>query len=147
MATRFRKHFTRKMKARKGLKTRRHHGGFSFMKKSPLSTMQNTTMKKDGNMTSFLNKGRALLNKLTPQSMKNAQAFSSYLQTLEDQVKFKLSHEDRDKMKFDLMEQLREDGKILNEKRKMLGESQYKSIREKIDKIQNYIISNTRNNQ
>jgi hypothetical protein len=183
MATRFRKHSTRKVKARKGLKTRRHRGG-SFMnkflgKKSPLTSVAGPTAmntakntfkgfvgnatqslesisefkarhkkktQNGGDMASFLSKGKALLNKVTPQSMKNAHTFSSYLDTLEDQVKFKLSHGDREKMKFELMEQLREDGKILNEKRKMLGDSKYKTIREKIDKIQNYIIENSKNN-
>jgi hypothetical protein len=55
MATRFRKHRTRKMKGRKALKTRRHRGGNKltdlFMGKKPLSgkagpaAMGNTTLK------------------------------------------------------------------------------------------------------
>ena len=52
MATRFRKHRTRRMKGRKGLKTRRHRGGNlkSLFRKSPMSgpgpaAMANKTMK------------------------------------------------------------------------------------------------------
>lgn len=125
MATRFRKLRTRKIKGHKGLKTRKHRGG---------------------DIASFISKGKQLLNKVTPQSMKDKKAFLTYLNTLDQEVKFKLSHEQRMKMKNELLSQLKKNEHMANEKRSMFGESAFDDILAKIKKIKTYIENDTSNN-
>jgi hypothetical protein len=181
MATRFRKHRTRKVKGRKGLKTRKHRGGSilgnvkskmtAVFNPSATATKKNNgvktyytanavgaepesrqqfinrrkAMKKGGDMASFLSKGKSLLNKITPQSTKNAQTFSKYLETVTDEIMHKLSHEDRVRMKNALMKQLKQDKEILNEKRSVFGESKFSNILEKINKVQGFLEKDTNN--
>lgn len=104
------------------------------------------TMKKGGDMASFLSKGKSLLNKVTPQSMKNKKTFLQYLNTLDTQVMHKLNHEQRMRMKNELLSQLKQNEQIANEKRRILGESAFGNILTKISKIRNYIEKDTSNN-
>ncbi len=98
-----------------------------------------------GGMSSILSKGKTLLNKITPQYIKNTETFMKYLDTLQHEVMHKLSHEQRMQMRKDLLQQLKQDKEILAEKRSMLGESRFSNILEKIEKIQNFVERNTNN--
>jgi hypothetical protein len=77
MATRFRRRRTRKMKGRKGLKTRRHRGG-DFA-----GTMQNMFNKAKGTLGNMTSKGKALLgSKNAMPTSKKANEFSFYMGNL-----------------------------------------------------------------
>lgn len=87
-----------------------------------------------------------MLNKLKPQTTKNAETFIKYLDQVKDEIMYKLTHNQRIAMKNALLDQLKEDITLLTERRKNFGEKRFSEILEKIEKIKKFIETDTENN-